>query len=94
MDGAEGDTVERVVARLVREYAATPIDDGAIAPGTSLRDDLAIDSLALASLALRVGDAFEIDWSEEDTDLSAIATVGDLVEIGRRFARRGGVRPA
>jgi acyl carrier protein len=85
---------ERTVNRLVLEYAqarpAAPV--GAPLAATqldrrlTLRGDLAIDSLALVSLALRLGEELEVDIVESGLEFSQLQTVGDLLAIAERLA--------
>lgn len=59
-----------------------------------LQRDLGFDSLGLAALLFRLEAAFGIDLSAIDlgTQMSAIRTVGDAIEVGRKIVgqARGG----
>lgn len=62
-------------------------DEVAIMPGSSLVEDLGVDSLDLVSVFLEVQDTFEVTIDEDD--LASIVTVGDLVAYvsGRRASQ-------
>ena len=80
--------MEICVERLVLEYAESvpasrPLDDN-----LSLHDDLAIESLSLVSLALRLGDEFGVDVVDSGLELGGIKTFGDLVNVARVLKRR------
>ena len=55
----------------------------------SLRDDLAIESLSLVSLTLRIGDEMGVDVMEVGVELGAVKTVGDLVRVARTLEGLG-----
>jgi acyl carrier protein len=83
------ETTEARVERLVLEYAqsvptARPLDGK-----LSLRDDLAIESLSLVSLTLRIGDEMGVDVMEVGLELGNLKTVGDLVRIAQTLERLG-----
>ena len=61
----EGETVESCVERLVLEYAQSVPSERPLRPSLSLRNDLAIESLALVSLALRLGGELDGDYTGE-----------------------------
>jgi acyl carrier protein len=82
-----GETAEARVERLVTEYAisvpaARPLD-----PGLSLRDDLAIESLTLVSLTLRLADELGVSVDDLDLELGEVKTIKDLVRVAHTFAR-------
>jgi acyl carrier protein len=81
------DALEGWVERLLAEYAQTPIK-GPLPPGLSLRDDLAIESLSLVSLVVRLGDELGVDAADESLELQDLATVGDLLALARRLDQR------
>jgi acyl carrier protein len=81
--------LEETVTRLVLEYAqdvpqgARPLDRA-----LTLRDDLAVDSLSLVSLMVRIGEEFGVsDLERWGAELQALRTVGDLVDFGRALER-------
>jgi acyl carrier protein len=82
------ETLETLLTRLVLEYAqaipATPLP-----PTLSLRRDLAIDSLSLVSLALRVGDELGVDLPSLGIELGGLQTVGDLFALARSLQTKG-----
>jgi acyl carrier protein len=84
--------VSQLVSQLVLEYAqARPAN---LTPGSSLdgkltlRGDLAIDSLALVSLAIRLGEELGVDVVDSNIDFSQLETVGDLLAIAGKLSRR------
>jgi acyl carrier protein len=81
------ETAEARVERLVTEFAinmpaARPLD-----PGLSLRDDLAIESLSLVSLTLRLADELGVSVDDLDLELGEVKTIKDLVRIAHTLAR-------
>jgi acyl carrier protein len=90
--GTQTEPVEGWLARLLGEYAqkrvAVPLD-----PRLSLRDDLAIESLSLVSLVVRLGDKLGVDAADDNLDLAGLDTVGDLVTLAHRLEGRSHVTP-
>jgi acyl carrier protein len=83
------ETAEERVERLVCEYAesvpaARPLDTR-----LSLRDDLAIESLSLVSLTVRMADELGVQLDELDLELGEVKTIGDLVRVARTLSRVG-----
>jgi acyl carrier protein len=80
------ETMEERVTRLVMEYASSapslPVD-----PALSLRRDLAIDSLSLVSLTLRLGEEMSCDVVEMGLELGRLETFRDLVALGHTMTR-------
>jgi acyl carrier protein len=81
------ETAEARVERLVTEFAinmpaARPLD-----PGLSLRDDLAIESLSLVSLTLRLADELGVSVDDLDLELGEVKTIKDLVRVAHTLAR-------
>jgi len=77
------ETAEACVERLVLEYAqslpaARPLD-----ARLSLVTDLAIESLSLVSLALRLGGEMGVDIVDAGLELGDLKTYGDLVNIAQ-----------
>ena len=79
----EGETLEACVERLVLEYAQSVPVDLPLEPRLSLRNDLAIESLSLVSLALRLGGELGVDIVEQGVELGKLSTVGDLLDVAR-----------
>ena len=52
------------------------------------RGDLAIDSLSLVSLAIRLGEEFGVDIVESGVEFSQLRTVGDLMVIAEKLQVR------
>ena len=59
--------------------------------GLSLQNDLAIESLSLVSLALRLGDEFGVNVVDMGLELGAIKTFGDLLEVARTLKQQSTV---
>lgn len=83
----EGDAaLDQKVDNLILEYAQNrpaggPSLDGAL----TLRGDLAVDSLALVSLTIRLGEELGVDVVESGLDFSTMQTVADLRGIARQL---------
>jgi acyl carrier protein len=86
------DAIEGWLARLLGEYAqkpvAVPLD-----PRLSLRDDLAIESLSLVSLVVRLGDKLGVDAADDSLDLAGLHTVGDLLTLAHHLQGGSHVTP-
>jgi acyl carrier protein len=83
---ANTESLEQRVTRLVVEYAQTPPPGPSpLDPMLTLRGDLAIDSLALVSLAIRLGEEFGVDIVESGVEFGQLQTVGDLTAIARKL---------
>jgi acyl carrier protein len=87
MPGDSLETAAARVERLVREYAqgipaGRPLDGK-----LSLKNDLAIESLSLVSLTLRLGDELGVDVVEMGLELGDVKTLGDLVEVANTISR-------
>ena len=84
-------SLEAKVSRLITEYAQAPAP--VASPTTSLdrrltlRGDLAIDSLALVSLTIRLGEEFNVDIVESGLEFGELKTVGDLVAIAEKLQK-------
>jgi len=82
------ETAEACVERLVLEYAqslpaARPLD-----ARLSLVTDLAIESLSLVSLALRLGGELGVDIVDAGLELGDLKTYGDLVNIAQTLKQQ------
>jgi acyl carrier protein len=77
------ETTEARVERLVLEYAQNLPEGRPLHPGLSLQNDLAIESLSLVSLALRLGGEFGVDVVDLDLELRDLRTLGDLMKVAR-----------
>ena len=51
----------------------------------SLENDLALDSLALVNLLLDIESEFKIELNESDLNPFDLITVGDVVELVRKY---------
>ena len=82
MEIASNDRVAGVLAEYVPEMpAARPLPDGLL-----LRQDLELESLALVSVLIRLGEDFGIDMADQEFDLANLETVGDLVALTDKLA--------
>jgi acyl carrier protein len=80
------ETLEARVERLVLEYAPN-VPPRPLAIQLSLREDLAIESLSLVSLTVRLGDELGVDVLDAGLDLGEMKTVADLLNVARELAR-------
>ena len=86
--GSQDDGSDGWVAELLAEYAPKSLPEP-VDPRLSLRDDLAIESLSLVSLVVRVYDRLGVDAASDDgLDLSGLSTVADLQRMARRLEAR------
>jgi acyl carrier protein len=79
---ADDEAMMTRIERLVLEYALNPPANGRLRPDQSLRGDLAVESLSLVSLTIRLGDELGVDIVEHDINVGNVQTVGDLVALG------------
>ncbi len=82
----EETTFDRV-ERIVLEYAQTVPSKRPLDARLTLREDLAIESLSLVSLTLRIGDELGVDVMEAGVELGAVKTLGDLIRMAEDLAR-------
>ena len=75
------------VERLVREYAQGVPAGRPLDATLSLKNDLAIESLSLVSLTLRLGDELGVDVVEMGLELGDVKTLGDLQNIALTISR-------
>ena len=80
--------MESCVERLVLEYAQSVPSERPLRPSLSLRNDLAIESLALVSLALRLGGELGVDIVEQGVELGRLSTLGDLLNAARTLTEQ------
>ena len=89
--GIDGKSLSEKVTRLVLEYAqerpAGVSEGGPLDGKLTLRGDLAIDSLALVSLTIRLGEELEVDVVESGLDFSQLETMADLMAIAEKLNR-------
>jgi len=84
----EGESLEACVERLVLEYAQSVPPERPLRSALSLRNDLAIESLSLVSLTLRLGGELGVDIVEQGVELGKLSTVGDLVDVARTLTEQ------
>ena len=86
---------EKIIALLAqavpRKYAKTKITRE-----LRLRNDLGIDSLAIASLLFRLEEAFGMQLDEQAAlvDLGQLRTVSDAIDLSWRILQRARPRPS
>jgi hypothetical protein len=85
----QSDTLEETVGRLLLQYAQCPPLPLPLPPALALRREMAIESLSLVAVLLRLGDELGVDVTEAGIDLGTVETVGDLVALARRIAPAG-----
>jgi acyl carrier protein len=85
--GARLETLDAQVERLVLEYAQKAPPKLPLNPLLSLQSDLAIESLSLVSLAVRLGDELGVDVSALNLEIGNLRTVGDLVVVARQLSQ-------
>jgi acyl carrier protein len=85
----EGNTADETVFELIARAAPGKIDRAAVNPELNLRRDLGLDSLGLSTLLFNVGEELGIDPDDliEMLTDQPIATVGDVVALGRKITR-------
>jgi acyl carrier protein len=71
------------VSGILLEYVPEEAQQLPLSHALSLRDDLAIDSLSLVALVLRVGDECGVNVVDSGFNLSALLTVGDLFQLAQ-----------
>jgi acyl carrier protein len=86
-DATATGALDERVTRLVAEYAQSR-PEGPLHPRLTLRGDLAIDSLALVSMTIRLGEEFGVDIVESGVELGQLETVGDLAAIAQKLQGR------
>jgi acyl carrier protein len=74
------------VATVLAEYVPVIPANRPLPEGLSLRQDLALDSLGLVSVLIRLGNDFGIDVGDQEFDLASLETVGDLVHLVEQLA--------
>jgi acyl carrier protein len=83
---ANDESMKERVQRLVHEYAQNLPAGRSLGPELSLRKDLAVESLSLVSLTIRLGDELGVDVVELDVNIGPIETIGDLIALGQRLS--------
>jgi acyl carrier protein len=80
-------SLEDRISGILLEYAQNTLQSQALSASQSLRNDLAIESLSLVSVVLRIGDEFGVDIASSggELELSSFETVGDMWRLGQSF---------
>jgi len=78
---SSAESAEARVERLVREYSDGVPSGRPLRQELSLREDLAIESLSLVSLAVRLGIELGVDVADVGLELGEVKTLGDLVRV-------------
>ena len=87
LEHPQQDTYEERVTRLVVEYAPRRPENRPLDARLALRADLAIQSLSLVSLILRLEEEFEVDLVESGIELRSLETIADLIAFCRTAKR-------
>ena len=74
------------VASVLAEYVPVMPAKRPLPEGLSLRQDLALDSLGLVSVLIRLGDDLGVDVDDKEFDLAGLKTVGDLADLVEKLA--------
>jgi acyl carrier protein len=83
----QNESMEDRVTRLVLEYAQNSLPpQRPLGPTLSLRGDLAVESLSLVSLTIRLGDELGVDVVALELNIGRVDTIGDLVALGQRLS--------
>lgn len=69
----------------VAEILKSMIGEVEVSSEDSLENDLALDSLALVNLLLDIESEFKIELNESDLNPFDLITVGDVVELVRKY---------
>jgi len=83
------ETMEDRVTRLLLDHAQTSPAERPLPSALSLRKDLAVESLSLVAITLRLGEELGVDVLESGIELGGIETVGDLITIAHQLAPEG-----
>ena len=67
------------VVEILRPYAKNAAALASVAPGTSILEELKVNSARLVDVVLAFEDEFDIEIADEDVD--AVETVGDCVSL-------------
>jgi acyl carrier protein len=73
--------VEESLERLVLEYAESVPPGRPLDARLLLKEDLAIESLSLVSLTVRLGEELGLDVAELGLEFGEMRTFGDLVRV-------------
>ena len=71
------ETMEERITRLLLEHAQNVPDVRPFPLGLSIRKDLAVESLSLVSVTVKLGDELGVDVLEAGIELGTLETVGD-----------------
>jgi acyl carrier protein len=77
--------LEECITEILREYSQASSLPSPLKPSLSLRDDLAIESLSLVSVVLRLGDILGVDVVDSGFELHTLDTVGSLMALGKKL---------
>lgn len=78
-------TIENKISTILAEFAQSSTQNLPYDAALSIRDTLGIESLALVSVILRIGDEFQVDVMDSAMELNSIATVGDLYVLALKL---------
>lgn len=82
--GSPSTDVMTAIAEAIRSVSARA-RQASIAPGSLLMEDLALDSLDLVAVVIRLQDEFQVEIDPDE--ITALRTVGDLAASLNRHVR-------
>ena len=78
-------SIEYRISTILAKFVQTTSQNFPYEDSLSLRDSLGLESLALVSVILGIGDEFEVDVTDFAMELNSIATVGDLYSLSYKL---------
>ncbi len=75
----DADAIRQKIIEELLEASESKLDASEIEAGTSLRDDLGLDSLQAVTVVIALEQEFEIEVDDEEID--GLQTVGDILEL-------------
>ena len=78
-------SIENRISAMLAEFAQATSQTIPYDSSLLLRDSLGVESLALVSVILRMGDEFEVDITDSAMELNSITTVGDLYSLAHKL---------
>ncbi len=87
------ESVEESLERLIVEYAESVPATRPLDAGLLLKEDLAIESLSLVSLTIRLGQEMGLDVAELGLEFGEMRTFGDLVRVAHTLSGLQATQP-
>jgi len=88
MNTSTPDMLETLVTELLLEHAQNVPPQRPFPRALSIRKDLAVESLSLVAVTLRLGEELNVDVLDANIEMGGLDTVGDLLTIARELAQR------